>query len=381
MAQLFSQQIRICLVEQSQTLPLTFSGNFVLVGEEAKYLINQLNTPVRISATEDYISIKASGDYSRDLKYKQGKELRIEQHPRNTSGYIKIGKQFKERGPFYLYLTDDGKFQIVVYRNVEKYLEYVVPHEILASKKSDFEAIKAQSVAARTYALSHLKPDENFDVYADVRDQMYVSSEEANELVRLAIEETRGQVLSYDGELIPARFCASLGGVQEKPLYLSSSEAPASFAMTLGDKVLGKLSRHFRWERWFSTTEIFTKLKAWFPDERFEADSLADKMLKLTILERSESGRVQALEIETAHFSKELKLLDIRRFFSQKGRIMPSNLFVLKTENGQLQINGGGNGHGLGMGQWEATELSRDGLNYREILAFFYPKAVLGVLE
>lgn len=372
--------MRICLVEQESKLSLEFSGNFILEGEDAKYLFNQLNTPLSIRSENNVVWIEAAGDYSRALKYKEGSPLRFIAHPNNPNGYIKIGSQIKERGPVHVYLNEDGKFQLVVERDLETYLKYVVPHEILAFKNEDKAAIQAQTVAARTYVMAHLKPDNNFDVYADVRDQMYVSANEPNQLVLDCINETKAEVLTYENKLIPARFCSSLGGIQEKPLYLSSSEAPVAY-MTIGTKVVGKLSPHFRWERIFSAIELHKKLRAWFPDEDFPRDSLTEILFSVEINERSESGRTSELTIQTKQFSRVLKGLNIRRFFSQDGKILPSNLFVLIQEDNTLKIHGGGNGHGLGMGQWEAMELSRDGLSYQEILAFFYPQSIIGILK
>lgn len=377
---LAAQTVRICLVEQQSKLSLEFSGNFILEGEDAKYLFNQLNTPLSIRSENDMVWIEAAGDYSRALKYKQGAPLRFIAHPNNPNGFITIGSKIKEHGPLKIYLNDEGKFQLVVERNLEEYLKYVVPHEILASRDVDKAAIKAQTVAARTYVMAHLKPDNYFDVYADVRDQMYVSANEPNQLVLDCIHETKAEVLTFENKLIPARFCSSLGGVQEKPLYLSSSEAPVSY-MTIGTKVVGTLSPHFRWERVFTPTELHAKLRAWFPNEDYNTDSLTEISLSIEINERSVSGRTTELMVKTKQFSRELKGLDIRRFFSQDGKILPSNLFVLVQENNVLKIQGGGNGHGLGMGQWEAMELSRDGLNYQEILAFFYPQSIIGILK
>jgi stage II sporulation protein D len=89
----------------------------------------------------------------------------------------------------------------VEYTPLEQYLYGVLPYEMHPTWA--LEALKAQAVAARTYTLKSIekKAQEPFDLYADVRSQMYKGSAQIHDSVRKAVDQTRGQVLAYKGEL------------------------------------------------------------------------------------------------------------------------------------------------------------------------------------
>ncbi|GBU26071.1 hypothetical protein R83H12_02754 [Fibrobacteria bacterium R8-3-H12] len=95
----------------------------------------------------------------------------------------------------------------------------VVPHEIGKLNAECFEALKAQAVAARTYAYIHLgsSKSQGFDVYADTRDQVYNGKNDEDSLVNEAILATSNVVIKYDGNLIEAYYHSTCGGNTESP--------------------------------------------------------------------------------------------------------------------------------------------------------------------
>lgn len=108
--------------------------------------------------------------------------------------------------------ADNNNMDIINVLNIEKYLRGVVPSEMFASWKP--EALKAQALAARTYALKAILygTKAEYDVYDNVMSQVYLGESAHRSNVDKLIEATSGQVITYKGSLIDAVFSASAGG-------------------------------------------------------------------------------------------------------------------------------------------------------------------------
>lgn len=106
-----------------------------------------------------------------------------------------------------------GQLRAILTIGVEDYLKGVVPYEM--SDSFPLEALKAQAVAARTYALKRLKPNEAFDLYDNTNDQVYKGYDSANRNAVAAIEATRGLCASYGNALAECYYTASNGGWTE----------------------------------------------------------------------------------------------------------------------------------------------------------------------
>lgn len=114
------------------------------------------------------------------------------------------------RGSFQVTRAKNGKLQLVDVVGVEDYLKGVVPAEMPSSWAP--EALKAQAVAARSYALAHLAPAKPFDLYGDTRDQAYGGVAAESPAASAAVDATAGQVLLYGGKVVDAMFSSSSGG-------------------------------------------------------------------------------------------------------------------------------------------------------------------------
>jgi len=102
------------------------------------------------------------------------------------------------------------KLQLVNVVALESYLLGVVPGEM--PKDWPLDALKAQAVAARTYAIANLVEDRSFDLYSDARSQLYYGANAESPGTTRAVTETRGQVLSYDGAPAETFYFSSSGG-------------------------------------------------------------------------------------------------------------------------------------------------------------------------
>jgi stage II sporulation protein D len=137
----------------------------------------------------------------------------------------------------------DTQLEVVNVVPLETYLRGVVPGEM--PRDWPVEALKAQAVAARTYAITSLQKGRSFDLYSDWRSQMYYgASAEAPSPTR-AVTETRGQVLTYDGALAQVFYFSSSGGRTSSALDVFGTDLPYLVAV---DDPWDETSPHHRWE-------------------------------------------------------------------------------------------------------------------------------------
>lgn len=164
--------------------------------------------------------------------------------------FIRVGDKYY-RGEIYLKLNARGQINVINAVPLEQYLRGVVPMELSPGLYPAIEALKAQAVAARTYALTRLNQsrDADFDLRDDTRSQVYGGISSEQEMTNRAIEETRGMVAFYTGEdgtdsPIEALYTANCGGQTEnnevifggKPLPYLRSVACAPDRSAVADR-------------------------------------------------------------------------------------------------------------------------------------------------
>lgn len=267
-------------------------------------------------------------------------------------------------------LRDDDVTKI----SAHDYLVGVVAAEVPAA--FDDEALKAQAVAARTYLQRSIKEKskhENADICSSPDCcQAYMSSDELKEkwgdkykkyieIIEAAVSETDGEYLSYEGEPIMAAFHSSSAGFTEDSdaiwgdyPYLVSVSSPEG-----EDDVPNYISTLSMRNIDFRDTVLYLKPEA---DMTGEADTWVEDT------ELDSSGRVAHMTIGGVEFTGR----EIRELFSLR-----STAFELEHEDGTFTFTVTGYGHGVGMSQYGANVLAKDGADYKEILEHYYPGTVL----
>lgn len=138
--------------------------------------------------------------------------------PGAASGPVRVGGK-PYRGEIHLVLSPRGRLNVVNVVSVEDYLRGVVPLEISPSSFPQIEALKAQAVAARSYALARRSASayhaQGFDLRDDARSQVYGGLSAEHPLTSRAVEETSGVVCSHDGAIIEALYTSTCGGRTE----------------------------------------------------------------------------------------------------------------------------------------------------------------------
>jgi stage II sporulation protein D len=296
------------------------------------------------------------------------------------------------RGDFLVFASQPSGLTLVNVVDIESYLRSVLPHEIGTPPESDYEAVKAQAIAARSYTLSYLgrRSMFGFDLYASVEDQVYGGMERENEQSDRALDATRGQVLVNDGEPIRALYSSTCGertanveDVWPWPWtpYLRSvhdGDGPQSTPYC-------SISPHFRWREEWDIPTFLSMLRQYGPAEGGALATFRGDLLDVRIRSRSRCGRVQEVVVTTTAGDWVLKG-DRTRWGLRRmpgGAILRSSLFkigVLRDAAGhplKVIASGAGNGHGIGMCQWGAMGMARAGKSCREILQHYYENTTL----
>lgn len=312
------------------------------------------------------------------------------------------------RGALYFYPAADG-FYVVNELPLETYVAYTVPGEMPASYPA--EALKAQAVCSRTYAVKNMGGME--DYHADVDDsvswQVY-NGQDTDERAAEAVKATEGEILLWKGK--PADiyfFSTSCGLTSRKDIWDSGDEENCLKAAYVGTE--GKMPES---EEAFATYIQADDENAWehdMPWFRWRVTMPLSRIQELSERKKSGLGSVLSLAVtsrSTGWAATELTVAcekgsytveseyAIRSFLSPEGRklknkegkvsslkILPSGYFVLKPyydDEGALagyRIRGGGLGHGAGLSQNGAKAMAEQGMDYRQILELFYQDVVL----
>ena len=245
---------------------------------------------------------------------------------------------------------------------LEEYLMGVVPSEVPVSFEK--EAIKAQTVAARTYALKQMenRQNESYDVKDDTSSQVYKSQDELKNLwkdkydeniniVKEAIKETKGQYLTYDNKIIYAFFFSTSNGKTEDNKDVFGQDLP--YLKVVDSSFDEKETSNFIYTKTISLNEFYQLLGLDYNDNL----QISDKQL-------TSSGRVKSININGHVY----KGTNIRSKLSLR-----STDFNIEKKENNIQITTKGYGHGVGLSQYGANALAKQNKNYEEILKYYYP--------
>ena len=248
----------------------------------------------------------------------------------------------------------------VTEEDIEEYLIGVVTAEMPALY--EVEALKAQAVAARSYILTKIGKDNPDHKGADVctnpaHCKAYTSADEAKEKwgkdydkyykkIKSAVESTSGEYISYQGETAVACFYAVGGGRSENASDVWGGDTPYLRSVeSVGDLSYENLKE----------TVSFSKDEA--------LSRLGTNTLEIGVLKRTEGGSVKNVVID----GKEYSGTEIRSLFG----LNSANFEISITEKELIFITTG-KGHGVGMSQYGANQMAKDGKTYDEILLHYY---------
>ncbi len=299
---------------------------------------------------------------------------------RANKGILKFnGKKY--RGLFQL-VAVSGQIKLTNAVYIEDYLQGVVPHEIGPTKKDQYEAIKAQAVAARTYAMGHLGQygaEAGYDLKADIGDQVYNGVIEEKEEVNRAIKETHGLVVTYNDGMIDAYYHSTCGGATDDIEDVWDKD-PKPYLVMVHDEGACKISKYYDWQERFSADQITLRLEQYLSREKGRTIRVG-KIRDIRITAKSPGGRVGTIVFDTEGGRYSFKREKVRWMLGRSdnpdgilrsARIEPDIRRNGKGEMTEVVFIGRGYGHGLGMCQMGARGLAAKGVGFDSILSLYY---------
>ncbi|MFD2117028.1 stage II sporulation protein D [Paenibacillus yanchengensis] len=266
-----------------------------------------------------------------------------------------------------VYLQEEDKLEEV---NLEEYILGVVAGEMPA--EFELEALKAQAIAARTYIVRKLEQgaDERLtergaDVSNTTRHQVYISKDKLQSYwpaakqaqysskLQQAVEETTGQIVTYEGTPIEASYFSTSNGHTEKAADYWGSDYP--YLQSVASPWDKQLSPRYKDQVTLSLHQFYERLGL--------SGKQASKKPKLKVTEWTAGKRIKTMTINSIPFSgKEVReKLELR-----------SSHFDWDVSKREITLTTYGFGHGVGMSQWGANGMAKEGYTAAEIIAYYY---------
>ncbi|MEL7647142.1 MAG: SpoIID/LytB domain-containing protein [Sedimentibacter sp.] len=367
--------------------------------------------------------------------YENGLDMRFTSvNSKEDCSMIKIdGRPY--RGSMGFKIIDGSKLLTINYVDLESYLYGVVPNEIAASW--GIEALKAQAVAARTYAVYNINPKSayGYDLEDNQNSQVYWGYAYEKSSTNQAVDETKGQMIYYEGKLIQAFYHSTSGGKTEDSENVWTTSLP--YARGVDDEYTDNSgSPYNQWQKNYAKDEIIKKLN--------DDGNSVSELYGIEIRQVSENNRVMECIFltdngEISYKKENARLLlglmsswftvgngsvfyfaDDSAVSSQNSSTVPSRgildsitgnetaassslisggvigkyavsssgnkkinqeklafissdgVKIVDTNSAQYSFDGRGWGHGIGMSQYGAKEMASEGFTYDEILKHYY---------
>ena len=376
-------------------------------------MINSLYT-ILIDGEKKYENLTGPLLFSSNAKL-EIVELNRKGLPAKYDGMIEITKAKNEQ-----------KFNVINIVDLENYLRGVVPNEMPIS--FGLEALKAQAVAARNY-VTNAKISPNYDVTDSTASQVYYGVNSYRDISDRAINETKGIYALYNEKPISALYFSTSPGItddwddvfgsekssgsypylkarydKENQKPLNSEDDVKKFYLS-NDTGFDTNSPKFRWQYDFTRLELEDVLhntlqqqsKAGLVEPKYDGDIKLEGLKEIKAKKRTQSGKIVELEIIAKSGTYKVKKeLGIRKTIKKNNAILPSANFFVETQGKEkltqdndenngffdsfdiekypstFKFIGGGFGHGVGMSQYGAYNLSKMGKKYTEILNHYY---------
>ncbi|MGC1456572.1 MAG: SpoIID/LytB domain-containing protein [Nitrospirota bacterium] len=333
-----AESIRVAIADNQRTVSLKSSRGLLIAG-----------TP--------------SGGREKLLRFTPASVGRKPVRIRSTDGFTQVnGKRY--RGWVELRKQKSGLLLVVNDLDLEEYLRGVIAAEV--PPDWELEALKAQAVASRTYALYEKRTSGKrlYHILATVSSQVYngVNGEQVNAVQ--AVVETSGLILTYRGKVIPAFYHANCGGHTENASLMWGIDAPYLKGV---DCECQSIVKDGLWEKRVSVSQVSAALRR----QGFRVDHISD----MRIADITPAGRVKTVTIMSASGTTTVPAETLRAALGNTE--IPSVFFELELSEGEAVFSGRGRGHGVGLCQWGAKEMAEKGHDFKSILSHYYPGTVL----
>jgi stage II sporulation protein D len=269
------------------------------------------------------------------------------------------GKNY--RGRIKIMVNSRRGLDVINVADMETYLKGVVPREM--NGKWDMEALKAQAVVARTYALYQIEKNsrEAFDVCSTTNSQVYGGMDAELQNTSRAVDLTKGIVLLNGNRPALVYYHANSAGRTEDAIDVWSSDIP--YLRGRDDQFSLKMT-DLKW----SCTLSLEAIRSVLGRQNIKVGRISD----IEITDLTGSGRVKNIVIRQEG-GRELNMGGNQFRTMVDPAMIKSALFVIRKNGKTVRFEGKGAGHGVGMSQWGALVMAREGFGYQDILKFYFP--------
>ncbi|WP_010233376.1 stage II sporulation protein D [Clostridium arbusti] len=312
------------------------------------------------------------GGIGNNIGYGNKNNNEVKKYDINTTDIV-FDKNNSGGATIKVYITKEKKIKEL---SLEEYIRGVVPAEMPAEFGT--EALKAQAVAARTFAVAHMEsyggkkyPGANgADVTDTVNCQVYMDKNSIlnkwpknlsgaywNKITD-AVQQTNGQVLKYNGKLItePYYFAISSGKTENSKDILGKEEPYLKSVSSPGEEIAKKYKSQVK----LSYSSFISKVKSQYSNSNLNSINVRNS---INIISRTEAGSVKEIKVGN-------NTMTGPKFRTMLG--LNSANFSINYNSTGIEINCVGYGHDVGMSQWGANVMSKQGKNYKDILTHYY---------
>ena len=382
-----SGTVRVYLssIASNTSVDVTVDGSYSIGGDTDRAIAR--GTQLTVSNSGGTLHMAMNGSTQT-----MGSRFKLRRHQSSGENGVRIAQARKPQSLYpgdIEFIAKGGNVQIVVHVYMEDYMRGVLPYEM--DNSFPLEALKAQAVAARTYALKKMSAQAaTYDLVDTTSDQVYNGTPSGNERCVQAVQETSGIVGTVGGEYMASYYTASNGGQTESVAnawgsgsysYLQIKDDPydlrnnASIAKSVtfyrdGTTSISALTERLRTEAaalvGASSVRITGITHVMPHSPKYDAPSRVYKKVDVGLVLQGYGNVTVTLD-----------------YFNQIESLCAMSINVLKNETLSVAETVGGYkltarryGHGVGMSQRGAQQMAREGLTYDQILDFYYPGLV-----
>ncbi|HHT9158630.1 MAG: hypothetical protein A2099_00230 [Planctomycetes bacterium GWF2_39_10] len=341
--------VRVLLINDAKDAQLAIRGSYQITGsltniiEQGQGLQN-----ATISVTNSSIKI---GNKNYD-----NSELRITSL---RDGEIELNK-VRYRGEIRILLQFNNKFSVINEIDLESFVAGVLGSEMMPSWNE--EALRAQAVTARTYALYKKKKRRDEVYHLDMLELAYRGM--AGETTRLnkIVQETKGVVMVYNWNIFPAYFHSTCGGHTEDSNHVFGKDSIPPLSGVVCNYCNN--SKYSRWSTDINKSDIEKRLR--------ESNIYVSNINTIKTLDPGVGNHGSRVEIISANGSKEMNANDFRLLVGPN--YLYSTAFNSRNNGKSITFSGRGWGHGVGLCQYGAQAMAEKGFKWTAILEYYYPK-------
>lgn len=347
------QNIRVQLFNNTRRISLNASQPVKIFNMHTRQVFNQglINTDYQVTAKDGRLVLGGKFVSPSVVRFvpAQGDYLGV--NGKRYRGQIEV-----------LVNSGGGGLQVINYIPLESYLAGVVPNEV--SPAWPDEALKAQAIAARTFALYKMsgRTQMDYDLDDSVSSQVYGGVDSEKKSTTEAVKATEGLVAVEAGKFIAAFYHSNCGGHTANVKDVWGGGLDYLSGVDCGFCEQGP---HARWSEELGGEELKQRLKKSLPN--------LQSVTGLDVKDRDSSGRVKTVQIRHSGGAEEIKAPVFRMLIGPD--CIRSTQFEILPRGRSWQFNGQGWGHGVGLCQEGAMGMARNGYTYRDILRHYYPGA------